>query len=198
MGQNRRSFIKKAGLAGAALAGAARSVAQEAPVPYEILKPKPRTAPGQTLNIAVIGAGGMGTVDVNTALEHEGIRIVAACDLYDGRLEAAKEKWGKDLFLTKNYKDILKRKDVDMVIIGTPDHWHKAISIDAMKAGKHVYCEKPMVHSAAGSRGNRRYQLCRRFLGPSLPCRCLAIPGAWGCQRKNGGLGHVHFQYHEA
>jgi predicted dehydrogenase len=147
MGQNRRSFIKKAGLAGAALAGAARSVAQEAPVPYEILKPKPRPAPGQTLNIAVIGAGGMGTVDVNTALEHEGIRIVAACDLYDGRLEAAKERWGQDLFLTKNYKDILKRKDVDMVIIGTPDHWHKTISIDAMKAGKHVYCEKPMVHS---------------------------------------------------
>lgn len=147
MAQDRRSFIKKAGLAGAALAGAAKSVAQEAHPPYEILKRRRRPAPDQTLNIALIGAGGMGTVDTNTALQHDEVRIVAACDLYDGRLEAAKEKWGKDLFLTKDYKDILKRKDVDLVIIGTPDHWHKTISIDAMKAGKHVYCEKPMVHS---------------------------------------------------
>ena len=149
MAQNRRSFIKKASLAGAAFASGTSSYAQEEPATFEILKRTARPKPDQTLNIAVIGAGGMGTVDVNTALEHPNIRITAACDLYEGRLKAAKEKWGKDLFLTKNYKEVLSRKDVDMVIIGTPDHWHQAISIDAMKAGKHVYCEKPMVHSVA-------------------------------------------------
>ncbi len=98
------------------------------------------------INIALIGAGGMGTQDTLTALKIPGIKLVAICDLYDGRLEDAKKKWGADLFTTRSYKEILNRKDVDAVIIGTPDHWHQRISIDAMKAGKHVYCEKPMVH----------------------------------------------------
>jgi predicted dehydrogenase len=97
--------------------------------------------------VALIGAGIMGTQDMNTALQHDNVNIVAVCDLYDGRLDAAKEKWGGHLFLTKDHKEILKRKDIDAVLIGTPDHWHKQISIDALNAGKHVYCEKPMVHS---------------------------------------------------
>lgn len=99
------------------------------------------------INLALIGAGGMGSSDTNTALSVPGVQLVAVCDLYDGRLQDAKKKWGQDLFLTKHYKEILNRKDIDAVIIGTPDHWHRQISIDAMAAGKNVYCEKPMVHS---------------------------------------------------
>jgi predicted dehydrogenase len=89
----------------------------------------------------------MGTQDIKTALMHEGVNLVAVCDLYKGRIDKTKSDFGSTLFTTDNYKDILRRKDIDVVIIGTPDHWHKQISIDALNAGKNVYCEKPMVHS---------------------------------------------------
>ncbi len=102
-------------------------------------------ATNDTIQVGLIGAGGMGQGDAQYAVTLPGVKLVAACDLYDGRLEHSKELWGKDLFTTRDYREILARKDVDAVIIGTPDHWHSRISIDAMNAGKDVYCEKPMV-----------------------------------------------------
>ena len=147
MSNNRREFIKKISLAGATVAVSAGSVFSESKKSISILKRSNSLAPSQDLNIALIGAGGMGTEDTKTALRHEGIKLVAVCDLYQGRLKKANETWGDEIFTTNDYKEILTRSDVDVVIIGTPDHWHKQISIDALTAGKHVYCEKPMIHS---------------------------------------------------
>ena len=87
----------------------------------------------------------MGTSDAQTAKTVPGVKIIAACDLFDPRLEEAKKNFGPEIFTTRDYKEILAKKDVDAIIIGTPDHWHKEIAVDALNAGKHVYCEKPMV-----------------------------------------------------
>ena len=106
-------------------------------------------SPNDHVQLALIGAGGMGAIDADTALSIEGVKLIAACDLYDGRLTKAQEEWGEQdpIVTTRDYREILARDDVDAVIVAVPDHWHRKISIDAMQAGKAVYVEKPMVHS---------------------------------------------------
>jgi predicted dehydrogenase len=97
------------------------------------------------IRIATIGAGGMGSGDTTSAVSLPGVELAGVCDLYTGRLARAKERWGNQIFTTRDYREVLARKDVDAVIIATPDHWHAQITQDALAAGKDVYCEKPMV-----------------------------------------------------
>src|SRR5437773_6781075 len=97
------------------------------------------------IQVATIGLGGMGTGDTESSTAIPGVQLVAVADVYDGRRERANESFGKKVFTTRDYREVLARPDVDAVIIATPDHWHAQIAIDAMNAGKDVYCEKPMV-----------------------------------------------------
>lgn len=160
--ESRRSFLSKLAAGSVLAAGAPTMLAGSEASRVRRMKRAQKRSANDQIQIAIIGAGGMGTIDVNTALDIEGVRLVAACDLYDGRLEKAKEKWGKqgkegeevevDILMTRDYREVLARDDVDAVIIATPDHWHRRISIDAMRAGKAVYCEKPMVHRVSEGR----------------------------------------------
>ena len=110
-------------------------------------------SPNDTIQIALIGAGGMGQGDARLATSLPGVKLIAASDCYDGRLRHMKEVYGNDTFITRDYREIAARKDIDAVIIATPDHWHSRISIACLEAGKHVYCEKPMVHAIEEGQG---------------------------------------------
>jgi predicted dehydrogenase len=105
------------------------------------------------IRFAAIGVGGMGSGDVRSALSVEGTELVAVADCYQGRLERAREAWGKTIDITRDYREILERKDVDAVIVATPDHWHQTIAIEAMNKGKDVYCEKPMIQKIGEGAG---------------------------------------------
>jgi predicted dehydrogenase len=141
---NRRSFLKTAGTAAAGTLLASRLHALAAQN-----EPAGAVAANDHIQIALIGAGGQGMGDTKVALRVPGVKLVAVADCYNGRLDRSKELWGADIFTTRDYNEILARKDIDAVIVGTPDHWHKQAAVDAMKAGKDVYCEKPMIHAYA-------------------------------------------------
>ncbi len=115
-----------------------------------ILDPMPMFADSASrVRFGIIGIGMQGSGLLATSIQLPGVECIAACDLYDGRHVLAKETVGPNLFTTRRYQDLLNNKDIDCIIAAVPDHWHKQIVVDTVNAGKDVYCEKPMSHSAA-------------------------------------------------
>ncbi|MGD0630653.1 MAG: Gfo/Idh/MocA family oxidoreductase [Terracidiphilus sp.] len=144
---NRRNFLRVAGAASAgSLLGTRIHALPATSGELPQSEPAKPVAANDHIQIALIGAGGQGMGDTRVAVQVPGVKLVAVADCYNGRLDRSKEIWGDEIFTTRDYNEILARKDIDAVIIGTPDHWHKQASVDAMKAGKDVYCEKPMIH----------------------------------------------------
>lgn len=139
----RRNFIRLAG-AGSLLAGSTRHVLSSE---RTITTPERNqtVSPNDRIQLATIGVGLQGSYDTATALRVPGVELVAVADVYDGRLTRAREVWGDHVFTTRDHREVLARSDVDAVLIAAPDHWHAQIAVDAMNAGKDVYCEKPMV-----------------------------------------------------
>lgn len=103
------------------------------------------------INIGVIGCNGMGWSDVNSLLKMNDVDLVAICDVDDNvvqkRVNDYKKLRNNKPRTYKDYRELLNDRDIDAVVIGTPDHWHCRIMVDAVNAGKHVYVEKPIANS---------------------------------------------------
>ena len=144
---SRRKFLQQIGATSILAAAspfssfAAKEKAEERTLFYER-----KISSADTIRLGVIGFGIQGHFDLQTALKVPGVELAGICDLYTGRIENAKELYGKDLFTTRNYKELLDKGDIDAVIIATTDCWHARITKDALAKGKAVYCEKPMVY----------------------------------------------------
>jgi predicted dehydrogenase len=134
----RRSFLQNS----AGLLAANTVLLESAPAPEQ-------TAPSDRVRFGIIGIGMQGSGLLATAVSLPGVECVAAADLYDGRHTLAREIAGNaSLPVTRRYQDLLDRKDIDCIVAAVPDFWHKRVVVDACNAGKDIYCEKPMSHTA--------------------------------------------------
>jgi predicted dehydrogenase len=145
---SRRKFLQKIGATSLIAASAPLyTFAGGKKAEERILRYERKISSLDTIRIGVIGYGVQGHFDLNTAMEVPGVELAGVCDLYTGRVTKAQEQFGKEMFTTRNYMDILDRDDIDAVLICTHDCWHARIALDALAKGKHVYCEKPMVYA---------------------------------------------------
>ena len=175
----RRDFI---GLGTYVAAGAAAGK-------FTLLDPKPlwasprQVAPSDIVRFASIGTGVRGCELLQASLRVPGVECAAVCDLYDSRHTAAQEAMKRSVPATRNYKEVLDRKDIDAVFIATSDHQHRKIFEDACAAGKDVYCEKPMSHTVedgmamveAARRANRIVQVGSQRVSSILYARAKEI-----------------------
>ena len=132
---SRREFVKNSALTGASLGMISG------------LRPARVLGANDRIRVGLLGAGSRGQSVMSLFQQVPTTEIVAVCDVYDPRREQARAKAGPEAKAHLDYREVLDRKDVDAVLIGSPDHWHKTMLIDAVRAGKDVYCEKPIIHS---------------------------------------------------
>jgi predicted dehydrogenase len=147
IGETRRAFLRKAATAAAAVSAANLLKTpvygqNQAPAPGRVIGANDR------INVAYIGTGKQGMVHVNSqkkAASDNNIAQVAVCDLYQKHLDAARGATGvSEADAVRDHRKLLERKDIDAIVAAPTDPWHAQITIDALEAGKHVFCEKPM------------------------------------------------------
>jgi predicted dehydrogenase len=131
----RRQFLKESALAGAG------AVALGSLAPGRVLGANDR------IRVAVIGSGHRAQYVMAYFKNSPNVEVVAVCDVYAPARAAALAIAGPGAQSYTNYHEVLDRKDIDAVLIGSPDHWHKQMLVDAVNAGKDAYCEKPIMHS---------------------------------------------------
>ena len=131
----RRDFLKGAAAVGAGLALASGSTLTGEPIKKEF----------PPVKLGVIGCGMMGTRHITRLLQlTDYFQVTAVCDVYSKWLDEQVARTGADTY--KDYRQLLEAKNVEAVLVATPDHWHAQMCIEAADAGKDIYCEKPMTH----------------------------------------------------
>lgn len=130
---NRREFIQRSSLAAAAATMVPEAFSQ--------------SAAGDRVTVGVLGSGARAQELMAATLELPGVDVIAVCDAYKGRAEKAQSITSGKAQIYNDYRKILDAQDVDAVFIGSPDHWHRQMSLDALSAGKDVYIEKPMTYA---------------------------------------------------
>jgi len=161
-GLDRRRFLERlsGATAGLTLAGAARVLEAAAAGPAPPLAPA-RRAERQSLRLGFIGVGGRGRMLLRQFLEAPRVEVLALCDVDQLQLRQAVAITGRGPSLEGNHRRVLARDDIDAVVIATPDHWHAIQTIEACRAGKDVYVEKPLALCVA--EGRRMVRAARRY-----------------------------------
>jgi predicted dehydrogenase len=186
----RRGFVRLG--AGAVAAGAAMKATLLEP---EVLAAQSvKGAAGRKIRFVSIGTGIRGCDLLRSARQVPTGECVGAADLYQTRHQAAKEAWGAEIPTTRDYRALLDRKDVDAVFVATSDHHHRRVTLDAVAAGKDVYCEKPISHSVADGAamveavqaGKRIFQAGSQRVSSILYKKAAEI-------YRSGRLGEVHW-----
>lgn len=135
------------------------------------------------IQVGVIGCGARSQELMAALMSHPGTAIVAIADSYKGRVQRTQENWGPGAKAYPEYHEILARPDVDAVVIASPDHWHKQMCLDALAAGKDIYCEKPLTFRseegneiiAAASKAQRILQVGSQGISGSLQQKAREI-----------------------
>jgi predicted dehydrogenase len=150
-------------------------------------------AANETISVGCIGTGGRCRRLMQSLATIPGVKIIAVCDVWDNHLEEGRKLAQPDAFATKDYRALLDRKDIDAVVIGTPDHWHVPLTIDACAAGKDVYVEKPLTHDLAeGKRVLEAQDRNRRIVQVGTQQRSMPhLQKAYEIV-KSGQLGDIH------
>ena len=182
----RRNFLKRSAI----FAGAVSIV------PSGVIGLRGQTGANNGFVVAHIGVGGMGMTHVFNMLRFQKdgkVRVAAVCDVDENRLEAAVTNTGAGVTPYRDYRYILERKDIDAVLIATPDHWHAVQTVHACQAGKHVYVEKPASVTVrdgqamvAAARANK--------VAVQVGAQARTAKGAWYTCRaiRNGIVGNVN------
>lgn len=191
MRMTRRVFVRRA-------AAAAGLAAGPWVIPATAWGQGSTPAPSNRLTMGIIGTGSMGRHNIGSMLQQPDVRIVALCDVHSGRRAQARqmvdEFYGNtDCAEYTDFRELLARDDIDTVLIATPDHWHALVSIAAARAGKDVYCEKPISLTVAEGRAvadaMRRYGTVYQSGTQRRSIECFAFPIQVA---RSGMLGRIH------
>jgi predicted dehydrogenase len=185
---SRRRFLKGATAAGSLLA--AKTVLLEPAAAARALGAAPAS---DRVRFGMVGIGMQGSSLMRDSISLPGVECAGAADLWDGRHTLAREITDNpNLPVTRRYQDLLARADIDCIVAAVPDHWHKRVVVDACNAGKDIYCEKPMSHTAgegfemveAARKNNRIVQIGSQRVSSLLCAKAREL-------YRNGAIGEV-------